>query len=130
MKQEKFSVEYQKFVYGAMLAFILVILPVLVSLPKLDIWLHLAAGCFAIAAPLLALCLTMIHFKNNTPPNINRDWYSRWNKYQSIIIWASLGGGLIGIELVFLHISLLIGLLYVASASFCTYILYKCIPLK
>ncbi len=130
IKQEKFSVEYQKFVYGAMLAFIIVLLPAILSLPKLDIWLYLATGCFAIAAPLLALSLTMIHFKYNTPPGINHDWYTRWKKHLPTVINLSLGGGLIGIEFIFIHIQPIIGLLYPISAGYCVYILYKCIPLK
>jgi len=130
VKQEKFSVEYQKFVYGAMLAFIILLLPAILSLSKLDIWLYLAAGCFAIAAPLLALSLTMIHFKYNTPPDINNDWYTRWKKHLPKVISFSLGSGLLGIEFVFIHIHPFIGLLYAIAALYCIHILYKCIPIK
>lgn len=129
-KQERFSVKYQKFVYGALLAFIIVMIPVLASIPKLDLYLLGAAICFGISAPLLTLSLTMLHFKSNTPPDINHDWYIRWKKYLPNVTKFSLGCSLIGIELFFLHINLLVGLFYTLSAGISIYILYKCVPMK
>jgi hypothetical protein len=125
MKQSKFSVEFQEFVYYALLAFILLLTQNLLFQPKLDFLLLFALCCFAVAIPFLATNLMVLFFKRHTPPDFTDDWYRKWGKYLPTVLFVSLGSGSLGIFAVFAHINIYIGILYSLSVSICLFIINK-----
>jgi hypothetical protein len=122
----EFMNDYLQYVYGGLLGFIILIVPALLPLAKLDAWLYLALACFAVALPSLTLCLIMVFFKRFHPGGLPENWAARWNIFHRPTLIVALGTGLFGIAFAFLHINLFIGLLYLASTITASLILNYC----
>lgn len=122
----EFMNDYLQYVYGGLLGFIILIIPALLPLEKLDIWLYLALGCFAVAIPSLALCLIMVFFRRFHPGGFPTVWSARWKKFKTPTLLIALVTGLVGIVFVFLHINIFIGVLFFVSAASAGLILNYC----
>src|SRR6266566_6058428 len=122
----EFMNDYLQYVYGGLLGFIILIVPALLPLEKLDMWLYLALACFAVALPALTLCLIMIFFQRFHPGGLPANWAARWGKFHLPTQFSALGTGLFGIAFTFLHINLFIGLLYLTSTITASLILNYC----
>ena len=122
----EFMNDYLQYVYGGLLGFIILIIPALLPLEKLDTWLYLALTCFAVAIPSLALSLIMVFFRRFHPGGLPENWKIRWKKFQFPVLVAALGTGLFGITFVFLHINIYIGVLFAVSAAAASWILNYC----
>src|ERR1700733_3596921 len=90
VNHSKFITNYLEYIYEGLLAFIILLMPSLVSQEKLDGWLYLALACFAIAIPFLTLCLIMIFYKKHNPSEINQDWYKKWKKFHPFSLTVAL----------------------------------------
>ena len=118
--------DYLQYVYGGLLGFIILIVPALLPLEKLDIWLYFALACFAIAIPALVLLLIMIFFRRFHPGGLPDIWSVRWKIFHKPTLFIAICTGLFGIVFVFFHINLYIGLLSAVSAASAGGILNYC----
>jgi hypothetical protein len=123
---DAFMNDYLQYVYGGLLGFIILIVPALLPLEKLDIWLTLALACFAIALPSLTLCLIMIFFQRFHPGGLPVNWAARWEKFHLPTLFIALGTGLAGIAFAFIHLNIVIGILYIVSTVSASIILNYC----
>lgn len=121
-----FMNDYLQYVYGGLLGFIILIIPALLPMEKLDTWLTLALTCFAVAIPALSLCLIMIFFRRFHPGGLPENWKARWKQFQIPTLFLALGTGLFGIAFVFLHINIFIGILFFICAASAGLILNYC----
>src|SRR6185312_3633629 len=122
----EFMSDYLQYVYGGLLGFIILIVPALLPLEKLDVWLYAALACFAVAIPSLALNLIMIFFGRFHPGGMPGLWKTRWKTFQLPALFTALGTGLIGVACVFMHINFFIGILFIVSAGVASWILNYC----
>jgi len=126
----RFITNYLEYVYEGLLAFIILIIPPVIAQEKLDIWLQLALACFAIAIPFLTLCLIMIFYRKHDPEEVHHEWYEKWHTFHPFALTVGLGAGLIGIDLTFFHVAMLLGILFIASTLMCIIIHYICVDRK
>ena len=126
-KHTHFVSAYLEYVYEGLVAFIILLIANLVDQPKLDILLKLALGCFAIALPFLTLCLIMLFYRKHSPTEIKEDWLEKWQRIHPAALTIALGSGMLGILLTFLHIAVILGLLFAISIALCLFIHHICV---
>ena len=127
MKQTKFYIDYLKYIYGALLAFIILLTSNLLFQAHIDLWLSLSLLCFAIAIPFLVLSLVMTYYKQHTPPNFDHDWSKKWDIYHWKVIYVTFPTSFLGITFVFMHSNIYIGTTFAVAFAISTYIHYKCV---
>lgn len=122
-----FVTAYLEYVYEGLLAFIILLVANLVDQQRLDLFLKLALGCFAIALPFLTLCLIMIFYRKHNPPQINDDWAVKWGRIHPTALTIAMGSGLLGIVLTFFHVSTILGFLFAIASAICLSLHHLCV---
>lgn len=115
MKQKKFFIAFQYYIYAGWLAFILLLTTTILSQIKPNFILKIALICFAISIPALGLSVVMTYNRINNSPDLNEKKIKKWHNYHDKLLYITVASSLLGVILVFFNCNIIAALAFVTS---------------